>query len=95
MTGDELPLLAKRVVTSKKLFNQREGWTAAEDTLPKRFLSEGLSVNGNETLLPRERLNAMIQAYYKARGWNSDGTLPSPLLGELALLDSSNERTFR
>src|SRR5204863_416502 len=37
--GDELRLLAKRVVTAKKLYNQREGWTAAEDTLPKRFLS--------------------------------------------------------
>src|SRR5437879_11627413 len=42
VTADELRTAAKRIVTAKKLFNQREGWTAAEDTLPRRFLSEGL-----------------------------------------------------
>src|SRR5205807_3697137 len=35
ITGDELRMVARRVVTAKKLFNQREGWTTAEDTLPE------------------------------------------------------------
>jgi aldehyde:ferredoxin oxidoreductase len=85
MTAGELRTLATRVVTAKKLFNQREGWTEAEDTLPKRFLSEGLAVNGNDALLPRERLNAMIEAYYHARGWDENGMIPHPLLTELGL----------
>jgi len=40
--ADELRIVARRIVTAKKLYNIREGWTAAEDTLPKRFLSERL-----------------------------------------------------
>src|SRR5262249_51403970 len=42
VTADELRTVASRIVTAKKLFNLREGWTTAEDTLPRRFLSEAL-----------------------------------------------------
>src|SRR5207244_3617703 len=42
VTADELRTAARRIVTAKKLYNIREGWTPAEDTLPRRFLSEGL-----------------------------------------------------
>src|SRR5207248_8521311 len=42
VTAAELQEVARRVVTAKKLYNLREGWTAAEDTLPRRFLTEGL-----------------------------------------------------
>src|SRR5438874_1976679 len=47
VTADELRTAARRIVTAKKLYNQREGWTDAEDTLPKRFLSEGLPVGAD------------------------------------------------
>src|SRR5207245_4286288 len=46
VTADELRTVARRVVTLKKLYNVREGWTAAEDTLPRRFLTEGLPAGG-------------------------------------------------
>src|SRR6185369_4256525 len=69
LTADELRKTAQRIVTAKKLFNIREGWTPAEDTLPKRFLSEGLGVGENEARLTKERLEGMIRAYYEARGW--------------------------
>jgi aldehyde:ferredoxin oxidoreductase len=90
VTADELRTVARRIVTVKKMYNLREGWTLAEDTLPKRFLSEGLP-NGTagEALLPAERLQAMIQAYYTARGWNTDGTVPAALARELGLTDLS------
>src|SRR5205807_3265158 len=42
VTPDELRTTARRIVTAKKLFNVREGWTPAEDTLPPRLLSEGI-----------------------------------------------------
>jgi aldehyde:ferredoxin oxidoreductase len=77
VTPGELRTVARRIITAKKLYNQREGWTAAEDTLPKRFLTEDLP-NGtaNKALLPRGRLEAMIQAYYAARGWDREGRVP-------------------
>src|SRR5438552_11160684 len=32
VTADELRTTSRRIVTAKKLYNLREGWTAAEDT---------------------------------------------------------------
>src|SRR5205085_7255981 len=47
VTADELRATARRVVTAKKLYNLREGWTPTEDTLPERFLSEPLPTAAN------------------------------------------------
>jgi aldehyde:ferredoxin oxidoreductase len=88
VTADELHSSARRVVTAKKLFNIREGWTAAEDTLPRRFLSEGLAAGASAgAALPRERLDAMIRSYYAARGWDDQGQVPPALAAELRLTD--------
>ena len=88
VTADELHTVARRIVTAKKLYNIREGWTAEEDTLPKRFLSEGLS-NGTaaEAVLPRERLRDMIQAYYAARDWDTEGNVGRDLVEDLHLAE--------
>jgi len=88
VTPDELRTTAQRIVTAKKLFNLREGWTAAEDTLPRRFLSQGLeSGQGASTVLSPECLQAMIAAYYAARGWDPEGHVPARLVTELRLTD--------
>lgn len=88
VTSDELRATAQRIITAKKLFNIREGWTAEEDTLPPRFLSEGLHSEGvEEARLPRERLQGMIQAYYQTRGWDEQGQLSPQLLTALQLDD--------
>jgi aldehyde:ferredoxin oxidoreductase len=90
VSAAELRQLARRVVTAKKLYNEREGWTPAEDTLPERFLSEGLTGGGTPiATLPRARLRSMIAAYYEARGWTAEGRVPpeaydDPGLDELA-----------
>jgi aldehyde:ferredoxin oxidoreductase len=88
VTAEELRTVARRVVNARKLYNLREGWTAAEDTLPRRFLSEGLPVGADtRATLPRERLEAMVAAYYAARGWDEAGRVPGALVGELGLQD--------
>ncbi|HEV3078203.1 MAG TPA: aldehyde ferredoxin oxidoreductase family protein [Gemmataceae bacterium] len=87
VTAEELRQVARRIVTAKKLYNMREGWTAAEDTLPQRFLATGL-VNGAATAtLPSERLRDMIQAYYAARGWDKDGVVSPHVVETLQLED--------
>jgi aldehyde:ferredoxin oxidoreductase len=92
VTGTELQQTARRIVTLKKLYNLREGWTPAEDTLPKRFLAEGIPAGAaREALLPRERLDAMIQAYYRERGWTATGAVPEEALRELGLWDLVSE----
>jgi aldehyde:ferredoxin oxidoreductase len=77
VTAADLRATARRVVDAKKRFNIREGWTPAEDTLPRRFLSEGLPAGtAPGATLPAERLRAMIRAYNLARGWTADGWVP-------------------
>ncbi len=85
-TPEELKHTARRIVTAKKLLNIRWGWTKAEDTLPKRFLTEGLPAGMSPgAVLPRARLEAMIQEYYRERGWNTDGIPTAETIRELGL----------
>jgi aldehyde:ferredoxin oxidoreductase len=88
VTADELRTTARRIVTAKKLYNIREGWTRAEDTLPRRFLGEELGMGGGKpAILPRERLEEMVRAYYRARGWDTEGRVPAEVVRELGLED--------
>ena len=70
--ADELRRAARRIVLLKRLFNQREGWTAAEDTLPARFFQSPLP---GGAVVSREGLSRAIAAYYSERGLAIDGTL--------------------
>jgi aldehyde:ferredoxin oxidoreductase len=86
MSAGELRAAAARIVLLKRLFNQREGWTAAEDTLPARFFDDPLPDGvGKGARLSRERLRAMIQAYYAGRGLSGDGTIPTETMAAAAL----------
>jgi aldehyde:ferredoxin oxidoreductase len=74
VTAAELSQTAQRIVTAKKTFNIRQGWTPAEDTLPARFLSEPLADGpGIGIGLSRDQLQSLIRAYNIARGWSPDG----------------------
>jgi len=88
MTAPELRTTAERIVTAKKLFNVREGWTPAEDTLPRRILSEALpAAEGPGARLPAVRLKEMVAAYYRERGWTDDGQVPLAAVSGLCLDD--------
>jgi aldehyde:ferredoxin oxidoreductase len=83
-SADELRGVARRVVNARKCVNLREGWTAREDTLPARLLSDVPTTPGG-AFLSRERLDAMIASYYQGRGWTPTGTVPVELRRELGL----------
>jgi aldehyde:ferredoxin oxidoreductase len=68
VTADELRETAKRIVAAKRQFNLLAGWTPAEDTLPKRFLSTPLP-NDPEASLSRELLDSLVSEYHRQRGW--------------------------
>ncbi len=86
MTGHELETIGKRVVSARKCLNEREGWTRAEDTLPPRLLTEHDSLPGAPGL-SRRRLDTMIEAYYRERGWNDEGRVTAELRVALGLDD--------
>ncbi|MDR3634452.1 MAG: aldehyde ferredoxin oxidoreductase family protein [Isosphaeraceae bacterium] len=83
-TSDELRATARRIVSARKCVNEREGWTAEEDTLPPRLLADAPAGPG-VPYLSRTRLEAMIAAYYEARGWDASGRVPPYLRRSLGL----------
>jgi aldehyde:ferredoxin oxidoreductase len=83
-TADELRTVARRVVSARKCLNQREGWTALEDTLPARLFSE-VPAESQSPTLSRTRLESMIAAYYGERGWTPDGRVPAEQRADLGL----------
>ena len=66
--------MGDRIYNMERAFLLRQGTTAADDTLPKRIQTEPLHTMG----MPGEgqiisHLPEVIQAYYKYRGWTTDG----------------------
>ena len=88
MSLDELKQAGERIHNLKKLFNIREGWSRRDDALPPRTLQEPLPTGVVAGVgLTQEELDYMIAGYYRARGWNDDGSVPDTKLAELGLLD--------
>lgn len=82
----ELRQTAQRVVTAKKLFNIRHGWSPKEDTLPDRFfdsaIEDGASTGGQ---LDRGKLKQQIETYNLARGCDRQGVPTGASLEQLGL----------
>jgi aldehyde:ferredoxin oxidoreductase len=86
VTSAELAATARRIVLTKRLFNLREGWRPADDWLPERFLAEPLELaSGRPAVLSAERLRAMVDGYYAARGLDAHGRPGDDLRVELGL----------
>ncbi len=82
----ELHETARRIVASRKWFNEREGWTPAEDTLPERFLTERLRDGVSAgAMLSANRLAGMITAYNRRRGFTPDGRVPEAMRHRLGI----------
>ncbi len=89
VTGDELLATAKRIVLAKRMFNLREGWTRADDTLPPRLLGESLEMtSGRSASLTAATLDMMIDAYYEMRALDPDGMPSEAALADLRLGDA-------
>lgn len=83
--ADELATTARRIVLAKRVFNFREGATAADDRLPTRMLETSIELDsGRVGAINAEQLDAMVASYYRARGLDEDGCPdPSELAGLL------------
>ena len=82
----ELQHTAERIVTAKKLFNIRQGWSPTEDTLPKRFLTSELTTGASQgAVINESHLLEMISQYNLLRQWTTDGWIPDEQLRHLNL----------
>ncbi len=85
MTPREYHQIGARAATIARALNLREGWRAAEDTLPKRFFQafESGPLAGQE--YSQEKFAAATREYYRQMGWDERGVPTLERLRELGV----------
>jgi len=86
--GDEFTLenlsqIGERIWNMERDFNNRAGFTAKDDTLPKRLLEEPAKTGPAKGLV--NKLPEMLPKYYDIRGWDADGQLKPETRSRLGL----------
>jgi aldehyde:ferredoxin oxidoreductase len=75
-----------RIWNLTRLFNAREGITAADDVLPKRFSKEAVPEGpAKGQIVTEETLDKAKAEYYTLRGWTAEGLPSDSKIKELAL----------
>ncbi len=88
-TADDLMTIGERVWNMERLYNLREGFTNADDTLPARLLNDPIESGPSKGFTAN--LAPMLAEYYQFRGWDENG-IPTPeKLKELGLDGLINE----
>jgi aldehyde:ferredoxin oxidoreductase len=79
MTADQIMEAGRRIVTLERCFNMREGLSRKNDTLPWRIMHEYQKDLDLEegAILPQERLDIMLDEYYRLRGWDQESGRPT------------------
>jgi aldehyde:ferredoxin oxidoreductase len=79
----QLMKIGERIYNLERMYNIREGLSPSEDTLPKRFLEEGLEAEYRKN--PKVPLDSMLKDYYNVRKWDIRGNPIQKKLDELNL----------
>ena len=81
-TGD-LVKTGERVWNLERLYNNREGFTSRDDSLPPRLLTEAPTDGPSKGWV--SQLEPMLKEYYRSRGWDQNGVPTPKKLAELGL----------
>ncbi len=81
--ADDLMKVGERTWNMERLYNLREGFTKADDTLPHRMLEEPVAAGPSAGHVVR--LAGMLEEYYQFRGWDENGVPKQAKLKELGL----------
>jgi aldehyde:ferredoxin oxidoreductase len=82
-TLDNVALIGERIWNMERDFNNRAGFTAKDDVLPKRLVTEAAKTGPAKGLV--SKVPEMLPKYYEARGWNPDGTIKPETRARLGL----------
>jgi aldehyde:ferredoxin oxidoreductase len=92
----DLLRLGERVYNLEKAFNVREGFDRRHDTLPPRVMKEPIQSGPSVgCVVSEEDLNKMLDQYYTARGWDSNGIPTRTKFEELDLADVAGDLKLR
>jgi aldehyde:ferredoxin oxidoreductase len=77
VTDLELLRVGERALAMARLYNAREGFTAADDTHHRRF-TEPLMLAGEEgAAIPEEQMREAVDLYYDVQGWEKETGAPA------------------
>ncbi len=81
-SGHEIMRFGERRNHLMRIYNLREGLTAADDTLPDRFFDDPIPEGQwAGTRIERARFTEAVQTYYQMMGWDEQGRpLPATLI---------------
>jgi aldehyde:ferredoxin oxidoreductase len=82
-TLENLAKIGERIWNMERDFNNKAGFTAKDDTLPKRLLTEAAKTGPAKGLT--SKLPEMLPKYYEVRGWTAEGTLKPETRSRLGL----------
>ena len=82
----EMTQVGERVWNLGRLFNLREGYTRADDSLPEAWLETSFSKGASAgKVIGTARFNEVLGQYYALRGWDEDGVPTEAKLTELGV----------
>ena len=82
-SADKMLEVGERIWTLERKFNTDAGFTAEDDTLPKRILKDAAKTGSAKGMV--NELDKMLPEYYQLRGWTPDGVPTNETLDRLAL----------
>lgn len=82
-TLENLNEIGERIWNLERDFNNKAGFTAKDDTLPKRLLTEPAKTGPAKGLV--NKLPEMLPKYYEIRGWDANGQLKAETRKRLGL----------
>jgi aldehyde:ferredoxin oxidoreductase len=74
-------------LTLARLFNNREGFGAADDKLPEQVMKPHVSGVLSRVRLDADDIAEQVRAYYRSRGWSDEGVPKPETLAKLGISD--------
>jgi aldehyde:ferredoxin oxidoreductase len=88
MPPEKLREAGDRIYNLEKAYNIREGWKRSDDYPPPRIMEDPIpSGVAKGSLVKKGEFDAMLNAYFEARGWSMEGIPTKRKLLELGLED--------
>jgi aldehyde:ferredoxin oxidoreductase len=79
--------VGKRIIDLERMFNNREGISRKDDTLPKRYFDDPMPLKiAKGHHIDRKEFDKLLSRYYKLRGWTNDGRVKKERVKELEAL---------
>jgi aldehyde:ferredoxin oxidoreductase len=95
-TPIELQKAGERIYNLEKAYNVREGWTRKDDYPPPRVMKDPIrDAAAQGSVVTKKEFRAMLDAYYKARGWDRKGFITKDKLAELGLNEINEAHNVR